>query len=456
MAKQIPLVTDTSEGGVSGDEELVNLYPVKTSGNKYPFVIKHTPGLAFYLDLPTLPVKAMIAINGRGFAVTSTKFYEIFKDGTSKELGDVVIDGIASIDHNGVHIVVVDGIKGYYCEISTGTVAEITAAGFYPAKTVTAQDGYFIFDRTDTGQFFLSELLNVTFDPLDFATAEGRPDKLVAVLSDHREVFMFGTESIEVWYNSGAADFPFERNQGAFIEKGCSARYSITKQNNTVYFVGSDGMVYQLNGYTPLRISNNAVEQSLAGINHEDITAYVYNENGQLFYNLTIPDRKVTWSYAVASGSWHRRENKQFGRGIAGCAMKFDGKNLIGDHQSGRIFVMADNWHLEDGYALVRSMTLPTITMGRKNFSISSLELDITSGIGTVNGQGQDPIAMLEVSKDGGKTWSHKREARMGKRGEHSLRLKWNKLGMGREFTFRITISDPVAIDIGGAWIEVS
>ncbi|MCV5997943.1 hypothetical protein, partial [Enterococcus faecalis] len=77
-------------------------------------------------------------------------------------------------------------------------------------------------------------------------TAEGQPDPLVAILSDHREIFLFGTETIEVWYNSGASDFPFERNQGAFIEKGCGARYSVAKQNNTVYFIGSDLMVYQM------------------------------------------------------------------------------------------------------------------------------------------------------------------------------------------------------------------
>ena len=243
---QIPLVANTAEGDIAGQEILINVYPRKSVSGKYPFTLINSPGLAFFAELPTFPVLGLHYNKGRAFAVTPSKMYEIFDNGTFKELGDVDLKGRVSMADNGLQVVVVDGFKGFYWDATTNLVKQITAEGFYPSNTVTYQDGYFIFNRKDTGQFFLSNLLDVSFDPLDFATAEGQPDNLVAVLSDHREVFMFGTETIEVWYNSGAADFPLERNQGAFIEKGCGARYTVAKQNNTIYFVGSDLMVYQL------------------------------------------------------------------------------------------------------------------------------------------------------------------------------------------------------------------
>lgn len=455
MQREIPLAANTSEQDISGNELLVNVYPRATTGGKYPFNLINTPGLAFFCELPTFPVVGLHQNGLRAFAVTKTKFYEVFRDGTYKELGDVDIKGRAVMEDNGSQVVVVDGFKGFYYDIKTSKVQEITADGFYPASTVTYQDGYFIFDRKGTGQFFISELLDVAFDPLDFATAEGQPDPLVAVLSDHREVFMFGQDTIEVWYNSGSADFPFERNQGAFIEKGCAAPYSVAKQNNTVYFLGSDRMVYQMTGYTPVRISNHAVEKTLKGVSVSNAFSYTYQDEGHLFYVLTIPDRDLTWCYDISTGAWHVRQSYQFGRHYSNNAIFFDSKTLVGDFQSGRIYEMANNFYTDDGQPVVREFVLPTVNNGREFLTVDSLELDMTSGVGTILGQGQDPKARLEFSKDGGKTWSNTKFANIGRMGEYLTRVKWNRLGVSRQFIFRVQISDPVPIDVGGAFIEV-
>jgi len=449
--RQIPLVASTAEGDIAGSEELVNVFPEKSTGGKYPFVLKGSPGLAFFAELPTFPVIGLHYNKGRAFAVTPSKMYEVFNNGTFIELGDVSLNGRASMEDNGRQVVVVDGFKGFYWDATTNLVEEITAEGFYPSNTVTYQDGYFIFNRKDTGQFFLSNLLDVSFDPLDFASAEGQPDNLVAVLSDHREVFMFGTETIEVWYNSGAADFPLERNQGAFIEKGCAARYSIAKQNNTIYFVGSDLMVYQMAGYTPVRVSSHAVEEDLIDVNLDDAFAYTYQENGHLFYQLNIPALEKTWCYDISTGAWHIRRDYQFGRHRSECSMFFDKKTLVGDFQSGRIYQMTSKYLSDDGEPLIREFILPTINNGREFLTINSFELDMTTGI-TGNGE---PIGVLEYSKDGGKTWSNQKFSNLGKIGEYLKRVKWNRLGAARQFVIKCTISQPFVIDIGGAWVEV-
>ncbi len=393
---------------------------------------------------------------GRVFAVTPSKMYEVFKDGSFKELGDVDLKGRVVMEDNGIQVVVVDGFKGFYYDGSTEEVNEITSEGFYPATTVTYQDGYFLFDRRGTGQFFISELLNVTFNGLDFATAEGQPDNLVAVLSDHREIFLFGEDTIEVWYNSGASDFPFERNQGAFIEKGCGARYSVAKQNNTVYFVGSDLMVYQMTGYTPVRISNHAVEKTLKGIDLSDAFAYTYQDEGHLFYVLTIPGRDITWCYDISIGAWHVRQSYQFGRHQSNNAIFFDSKTLVGDFQNGRIYQMAANFYTDDGEPVVREFVLPTVNNGREFLTVDSLEFDMGTGVGLILGQGDDPELRVYFSKDSGKTYSESfKRGRIGKIGEYLTRAKVNRFGAARQFTFKVEISDPIPIDIGGAWVEV-
>lgn len=453
---QIPLAANTSEQDISGNELLVNIYPRKSTGGKYPFNLINTPGLAFFLELPTFPVKGLHVNKGRAFAVTPTKFYEIFANGSYEELGDVDLTGRVVMEDNGLQIVMVDGNKGYYWDAQENIVSEITAEGFYPSSSVTYQDGYFIFDRKGTGQFFISNLLDVTFDPLDFATAEGQPDPLVAVLSDHREVFMFGTETIEVWYNSGAADFPFERNQGAFIEKGCGARYTVAKQNNTVYFVGSDLMVYQMTGYTPVRISSHAVEKTLKGVDLSDAFAYTYQDEGHLFYVLTIPAQDLTWCFDISTGAWHIRQSYQFGRHQSNNTVFFGSKTLVGDFQNGRVYQMASNYYTDDGEPVVREFVLPTVNQGREFLTIDSLEFDMGSGVGLPTGHGDNPELRVYFSKDNGNTYSQNfKVGKIGKIGEYLSRAKVNRFGCARQFTFKVEISDPIPIDIGGAWVEV-
>lgn len=456
MQREIPLAANTSEQDISGNELLVNVYPRASTGGKYPFNLINTPGLAFFCELPTFPVLGLHNNKGRVFAVTKTKMYEIFKNGTFKELGDVDLKGRVVIEDNGIQVVVVDGIKGFYYDANDNEVKQITDDAFYPASTVTYQDGYFLFDRKDTGQFFISELLDVAFDPLDFATAEGQPDNLVAILSDHREIFLFGEDTIEVWYNSGASDFPFERNQGAFIEKGCGARYSVAKQNNTVYFIGSDLMVYQMTGYTPVRISTHAVEKTLKDVDLSDAFAYTYQDEGHLFYVVTIPERDITWCYDISTGAWHVRQSYQFGRHQSNNAIFFDSKTLVGDFQNGRIYQMAGNFYTDDGEPVIREFVLPTLNNGREFLTVDSLEFDMGTGVGLVRGQGDDPELRVYFSKDSGKTYSESfKRGRIGKVGEYLTRAKVNRFGAARQFTFKVEISDPIPIDIGGAWVEV-
>ena len=453
--RQIPLTSNTAEGDISGNDILVNLYPRKSEGGKYPFNLINTPGLAFFVELPTHPILGLHNSKGRAFAVTPSKMYEFFANGTFKELGDVQLSGRVSMEDNGIQVVVVDGNKGFYFDANTDEVKEITDSAFYPSDTVTYQDGYFIFNRSNTGQFFLSELLDVAFDPLDFATAEGQPDNLVAVLSDHRELFLFGAETIEVWYNSGASDFPFERNQGAFVEKGCAAPYSIAKQNNTIYFIGSDLMVYQMSGYTPIRISTHVVEQTLRETDLSDAFAYTYQEEGHLFYVLTIPSKELTWCFDISTGSWHIRSSYQFKRHQSNNAIFFDDKTLVGDFQNGRIYQMVGNYYTDDGEPIVREFILPTVNNGREFLTIDSLEFDMGTGIGLITGQGSDPELRVYFSKDGGNVYSQSFKAgKIGKLGNYLGRAKVNRFGCARQFTFKVEISDPIPLDIGGVWIE--
>ena len=208
-----------------------------------------------------------------------------------------------------------DGTYGYLITIATNTVSQITDTDFpNGVKQAGYTDGYFMVTGNGSQQFYISSLLDgATWDGLDFASAEGSPDNTVGLVINHREVWLFGSNSAEIWVDTGSASFPFERTGNAFIEYGCSSALTIAKLADTVFWLGggdiASGIVYMANGYTPNRVSTNAVEFAI--LSYGDLStafATTYQQEGHTFYCLTFPSAGKTWCYDVSSTLWHERD----------------------------------------------------------------------------------------------------------------------------------------------------
>ena len=305
---------------------------------------------------------------------------------------------------------------------------------------------------------------------MDFASAEGAPDQLVSVNVDHREAWLFGSSTIEVWYNAGTADFPLQRIQGAFNELGCAAIYSIAKLDNTLFWLGADargrGVVYRANGYQGERVSTHAIEfaiQSYSTIS--DAVAYSYQQEGHKFYVLTFPTAGATWVYDTITGAWHERAsliNGQFDRHRSNCQMNFNNQTIVGDYENGNIYafdlnVYADN---DQPQKWLRSWrALPSGQNNLRRTAHHTLQLDCESGIGINDGQGSNPQAMLRWSDDGGHTWSREHWTSLGAIGRYQQRVFWRRLGMTqklRDRVYEVSGTDPTKIVIMGAELILS
>jgi hypothetical protein len=213
------------------------------------------------------------------------------------------------------------------------------------------------------------------------------------VVSNFREVWAFGTNSIEVWYDSGATDFPLQRIQGAFNELGCAAPYSIAKMDNGLFWLGRDrrgqGIVYRANGYQGQRISTHAVEWQIQQYSDmSDAIAYTYQQDGHSFYVLIFPTANTTWVYDAATQAWHERAgfaDGAFTRHRSNCQMAFNNKIVVGDFQNGNIYafdldVYADNGQIQKWLRTWRA--LPTGQNNLKRTAHHSLQLDCETGVG--------------------------------------------------------------------------
>ncbi len=498
----------------AADNRLVNLFPEAIpEGGKEAAFLNRAPGLRLLTTIGDGPIRGLWTFGGFGYVVSGNKLYKINSLYTATLLGTVDGTGPVSMSSNvntaevgsNAQLMIACNPNSYIYDTTTSTFSQITTDQFRGAKLVDfISPGYFVAMQPNGLTFQISSLNDgLTWDILDFSTVDGSPDALVSMIVDHNEIWLFGTQSVEVWYYNGDPDFPFARIQGAFNEIGCAAAYSVAKLDNGLFWLGADargqGIVYRSNGYNGVRISTHAIEYAIAQYDViSDAIAYTYQQEGHSFYVLTFPTANATWVYDVATQAWHERaswENSHFNRHRSNCQMAFNGEIIVGDFVNGNLYafdldVYDDNSQTQRWLRSWRA--IPTGQNDLKRTAHHSLQLDCESGVG-VNGidfddpvvnflsteaddyiiteggdyidvdddytQGVVPRVMLRWSDDGGHTWSNEHWAEMGRIGQYYRRVFWRRLGMTlklRDRVYEISGTDPVKIVIMGAELHAS
>ena len=485
---------------------MVNLFPeIVPEAGKEPAFLQRAPGLRKLATIGNGPIRGLWEYNGFMYVVSGNQVYKVNSSYTATLLGTVAnASGPVSMVDNGTQLFIACNGPSYIYNDITNVFQQITDPDFPGAVTVGYLDGYFVFNEPNSQRIWVTSILDgLSVDPLDFASAEGSPDGVVGIIVDHRELWVLGTNSVEVWYDAATQGFPLERIQGAFNELGCAAPYSIAKMDNGVFWLGKDargqGIVYRANGYTGTRISTHAVEWHIQQYgNLSDTIGYTYQQDGHSFYVLVFPSADTTWVYDVATQAWHERAgftNGSFTRHRGNCQVFFNNDVTIGDYQNGNIYAFDLDVYADDGQIQRWLRTWRALPTGQNNLKRSAqhtLQLDCETGVGltgsmieetiylqtqegeyliTENGdylieeqktpitQGSDPQVMLRWSDDGGHTWSSEHWAGIGKIGEYGRRVFWRRLGMTmkiRDRVYELSMTDPVKIAIMGAELQIS
>lgn len=447
-----------SEG--STGQRLVNMYAEPNpEGSKYPFTLYHTPGLTEWADLGTgTTIFGMQVMDDNLYAVSNNTVFKISSSGTVSTVGTITgTQGRVDLSNNGTQMTIItpDG-DGFVA--TSSAVNEITDGDFPTASSTAFLDGYTIVSKSGTGQFNISALLDSTsWDALDFATAEETPDNLVRVFAFNSALWLFGKSSFEVFYNSGNADFPFEQISGsANTRRGLLAKFSVAQEDNGLFFLGDDRILYRINGYNPQRISTHAMEHALQGYTTlDDAFGFIYTIEGHKFYIITFPTENKTWAYDIATGKIHERtslEGNNPKRWFANCHAEFAGLNLVGHRSNGKIYKLDMENYTEDGTTIERIIQGSVQWQDGKRITYDRVRLDVDAGVGLTTGQGSDPQVMMRYSDDGTKTWSNEKWRSIGKIGEYKDRAIWRRMGTARERIFEWRLTDPVPWKVTGAY----
>lgn len=462
---QIPIVGPSYQLRVrkADVQRSINLFPsiVESGTGKAPAILQSVPGLVLFADAGE-EIRAMRVLkDGRLFIVSGDKFKEVDSGGVISDRGTLTTTtGAADIAQNLVQAIIVDGPSGYVMNLASNTFTQIASA-FQGSVRVSVLNGRAIFVKPDSQQFQLSAVDDATvIDTLDFASAESSPDNIVTHIVDHGQVFFFGETSIEIWDDVGGLDFPLARNEGAKIETGTTAAFSLQKLDNTVIWLGNDerggGIVWKLQGFTPVRISTQAIEEMLqSATDLTDAVAYTYQQDGHSFYCLNAPGLDTTLCYDVASGNWHERAEFDGGtytqhRGQFHAYAY--GKHLIGA-ADGKIYEYSPTTHTNAGDTLVRDRISPHLaTPTYDKMTFSSMQVDCVVGAGKPDSSA--PQLMMRYSNDGGISWGNWRYCSMGAIGERRQRTIYRRLGQAYDRVWQIRCTENVQFAIVGANVE--
>lgn len=367
---------------------------------------------------------------------------------------------------NGTQVLMVDGTDGYIFNLSTNVLTKIAGTNF-PANADSCifTDGYFLASSITSGQFqFSASYDGTTWNALDFATAEYSADPIVGIAkTSNGTIWFIGKQSLELWNNVGVANLPWRRIQGSVKEIGCYAQYSIASDGNSVFWLGDGkngyGTVFRGIGYEVARVSTNAIEYLIdRQTSIDEAIGYTYSEEGHLFYVLTFPS-SLTIVYDITTGKWHERSSYNAATGLeernfAQWFTFFNGKNYVGSNKNGQIYEMSLDLYDENGTAIIGKIITPTISDENRLIRHKKLEIDMEKGVG-LEGE-SDPVLMMKYSDDGGHTYGNIDSTQSpGGIGEYSTRSRWQLLGMSRNRSYEISISDPVKRVISNAFLEV-
>lgn len=403
------------------------------------------------------------------YAVFGTTFVRINSDWSLFVIGALpgaVDTGYpVSMADNGTTIFIVDGRidSGWTYNHTTGALAACTDPAFYGSTRVDYIDTYFIFQRINTQQFYISNSLATAFNPLWFAGKVGYSDLLVSIAALHDAVWLFGEVTTEIWFNSGGDAtnvIPFQRMPQSILQFGCASTYSVVVAGNAVYWMSQDRhgrlMFLRGEGYSAKRVSNFAVEQAWAtyDLTHGAIISMVYQVAGHEFIVIQFTNVGQTWVLDATTGFWHQRQTSG-GPWLPGAiaywkVSGFGGTSVnnvvAGDSSVAKLYIVDSGVYTDLGAPITRTRSWPHVLDDQKRVAHHQFVAAMTG-----TSLSPDQIS-LSWSDDGGQTFGTPvvQTTNNASNGQYS----WRRLGMARDRVYQLSWTATGETALNGAWIE--
>jgi len=463
----LPLTLDSyqSESSLLAAQRCINWIPVTSestalTGN----ALMQPPGLTQIAKPNQENNRGAALVNSTPYFVCGEILISLTAGDAVNNIGEILGSERISLATNGRYLVIVADTKSYVYDTELAALSEITATNFRQASSVVFKDGYFVFSAK-AGDVFFNSALNdpYTYDALDFGTAEINPDKIVGLHVNHNELFVCGEDTIELFQNIGGSGFPFQRIQGANIQKGVLARHTLLEFDNTFCFVGGgfneQAGVWRVSGSSSaVKISTNAIDYQLQLFTVDELQeafSLTLQRRGQSLFIITIDSDRIpgkTFAYNATASALSGRQiwfELQSGntdnRWSVQTLMVVNNRTLVGDtlDRIGQIDDLALTYY---GAPIHRSISSSPFSLN--GLPVFEGEFEVTVGTGLAPDNGTYVIA-LDFSDDGSRTFKPQTYRSIGKIGNYTNRVIWRRQGrFPVSRVIRLTITDDVECNV--------
>lgn len=444
----------------TADQRAINLAVQQVEGlSETPqAVLVSADGLAQLIDFGAPVRGGLVTADQREFVVAGNTLYET-TTGVQVSRGALsTSSGAVCLCAGETQLVVVDGEFGYILTFASNVLAQITDADFRASIWVTVVDGTFVFVPVNNQeQFFLSAIDDAsTINALDFSSADAVPGAIVTSRVLKQETYFFKPYTTEVWIYDGDLDFPMVRYNSTPISVGCVGLRAAVIAADTLVFVGrterGTGIVYQMIGHQPIRISTQAVEEALQadGVDLAGCVLWVQQKKNAEYVGISAPGMSTTWVWDAVTKLWHERGEMVNG---AWTTLRVEQVLAFGNQHHAlagtALYRMAGDVYTIGSDPLVRERTWPHFANpSAEPVNFRGLELNCSTGHGG--------NITLECSNDGGVTWGSPKQRPLGATGRWMERVRWLFLGSSPDRVFRLRCSDAVPLTIRAAAVDAS
>ena len=440
---QIPIVNGiyTDNGPDFRTSYPVNMIPVPKSNGISEGFLRPADGLVANGTGPGVD-RGGINWNGICYRVMGSKLVTVSSTGVITVIGDVGNDNkLVTMDYSFDRLAIASNEDLFYYSPSLGLI-QVTDPDLGIVLDVVWVDGYFM---TTDGEFLIvTELSDPTqVNPLKYGSSEIDPDPVVALLKLRNEIYALNRNTIEVYDNVGGDLFPFQRIEGAQIEKGVVGTHACCVYLESIAFVGSGFNeapgVYLGGNAKANKISTQEIDQILLEFTEAQLSTIkieARNDKAHEHLYIHLPDRTIVFDAAATQDLgqpvWFILTSSLVGlskyraQNLVWCYDKW----LVGDPSSVAVGYMVKNISSHYGQKVRWEFGTTIVYNEGRGAIIQNLELVGLTGSAAY---GVEPTINTSYSTDG-QTYSQQKFINAGKTGQRAKRLVWFQQGWMRNW----------------------
>lgn len=464
-----------SRNTIASVETCINLIPeINPEEIKSPTPVTHfpRPGLTTFGNVLSQGTGRGIFISSRGqlFSVIGQTVYFINHAGVYIIIGQLLTNANTpvSISDNGQTAVIVDGtVNGYTINLTTFAFALIIdpTGLFVGAIRVDYADTFLAFNAPGTNEWYISLSGQVAFNILNQANKTSSPDPIQTLGFNLRQMWLLGLLRSEVWYLSGAADFPYEEFPQTFIPYGCAAPYSLGQADDKLFWLSRNpqgqAIAVRTEGYAVVAISTRALEYEWSNYaTVSDCVTYSYQQAGHTYVVFHFPTANTSYGYDLSTKQWHRRgytdNDGNLNRELIAFSVFAYNHNIGQDWATGQLYIIDQNAFTDNGQPMYFERSFPHVIDEMEQITGTSFVADFETGVTPSTGDG-DPIPPqlgLSISRDGGITYGNVRWKQKVSAGHNRSMMRWRSLGEARDFVFKLQWSFAGNSSLQGAFFD--